>query len=548
MTVDDGFIVSGAFGDKCEIIPKSRSLNEVKFKNIEYSCVVQLNTTDAPDQIYSIYYYLGDSDPIYQDCTELIEHHPKANTFTERNLREHGYISDETDKMLVGWETEDGEYIGLGSRVEVSSEGSVFLSAVWKDYSDTSLFIVQDDKIIDYIGTEEEVVIPRRINGNDITRICANAFENCKAKSFYIPSTVTTIENEAFKNCETLTDFYMSDNIAEISDMSFCGCKNFTTLHVNAILDPVYMDQDAAKKADVLNRLSMYQGKKLVVTAGSNVMFGFDTDTGNEIFNDFKMFNLGLTAGIPAIFWKDLMINFLGSDDIYIHAPERNWGSISASLRTSALTESEAVYIESYMQVIFYIFESDWSLLKYLKINEYCSFIDIYHDFTKNKYDAISQGQNKSYSDYNDFLNDYGTVAVAECSGFKDFCWNFNGHFNFEWEAEEDFAFYLAGEKIYEPLAKKGVKVFFSFPTMNKSNLLQTYFSESELEEACIRYTEYVKRVLQAYPITVLLSQLDSVYPSELFYNTDYHLGHTPRIEHTRKILEAIKPYLEELN
>ena len=394
VTVDDGFIVSGSFGDKCEIIPKSRSLNEVKFKNIEYSCVVQLNTTEAPDYMYSIYYYLGDSDPIYQDCTELIEHHPKANTFTERNLRERGYILDETDKMLVGWETEDGEYIGLGSRVEVSSEGSVFLSAVWKDYSDTSLFIAQDDKIIDYIGTEEEVVIPRRINGNDITTICANAFENCKAKSFYIPSTVTTIENEAFKNCKTLTDFYMSDNIAEISDMSFCGCKNFTTLHVNAILDPVYMNQDAAKKADILNRLSMYQGKKLVVTGGSNVMYGFDTDTGNEIFSDYKMFNFGLMAGIPAIFWKDLMINFLGNDDLYLHAPERNWGSISALIGTSALTECEAIFIDKlYMQILFYMFESDWSLLKYLKINDYCSFIDTYHDFTVNKYDALSQGQ-----------------------------------------------------------------------------------------------------------------------------------------------------------
>ena len=107
VTVDKGYIVTGSFGDKCEITTKSRSLNEVKFKNIKYSCVVQLET-EKPDQVYSIYYYLGDSDPIYQDCTALLAHHPKANTLTERNLREMGYITDETDRMLIGWETEDG--------------------------------------------------------------------------------------------------------------------------------------------------------------------------------------------------------------------------------------------------------------------------------------------------------------------------------------------------------------------------------------------------------------------------------------------------------
>lgn len=548
VTVDKGYIVTGSFGDKCEINTKSRSLKEVKFKDIEYSCVVQLETKETPktDQVYSINYYLGNSDPIYQDCTALLAHHPKANTLTERYLREQGYITDETDKMLVGWETEDGKYIGLGSRAEVSGEGSVLLSAVWKDYSETALFTVQDGKIIDYIGNEEEVVIPRKINGNDITTICANAFENCKAKRFYIPSSVTTIESEAFKNCETMTDFYMSDNIIEISDMSFCGCKNFTTLHVNAILDPVYIEIDDATKADVLDRLEMCDGKKLVVTGGSSVTYGYNISKMQEITEGYYGFNLGLVASLNATFWYDMISDFLNEGDVYLHAPELSGIAINTQYGESCLTNNTANQL---CFLAFQMLESNWDLLNNLTVNCYCNLFDYFNMFNNNRLTALSESsQHLSYESYNVWCDIYGSITSwRDNCGFTNYAFNGNGRFNFV-DNVKDEDFIGAGESIYKPLAKKGVKVFLMFPPLNNSNLLMSYPTQNAIEEACAEYTNRVKTILQNYPVTVLLSQIDSVYLSETFCNSDYHLGYTQSLVHTQKVMQALKPYLEELN
>lgn len=539
VTLDDGYSVSGATGDKCDFTAVSPTECEVRFNGAHYSCVAQLETQKIYTQFYSLYYFLGEGDPVFQDCTELIAHHYKANTLTERDLLDRGVISEDEERMLAGWQTEDGQFLGLGNRAEVSADGAVYLFAVWKDYSDVGDFTVENGKITSYSGSGEEVVIPRKIGGEEITSIGSNAFENCSAKSFYVPSTVTAIEPEAFKACASMTDFYLTDNITVISDSSFTECKNFENLHINAVLAPVYVAYNDGKKSDVLNGLSVCKGKKLVIMGGSSVMYGYSGGLMEEIVGDYSVFDLGLMAKISQTIWLDLIEDYLGEGDIYLHAPELNGGAVSAFIKDSCLTNSP---VTQFCSQLYYVFESDWGLVQNLKINNYCEFFDTFGGFNDGKKQAIASGQAARYTDYNTYLDDYGSVRSEndDCNR-KDYVFGLNGPFRFD-EVTDEFLD-NAVRLLYEPLSQKGVKLFFTFSTLNLRNLFELYADEDGAYAAAADYTQRVRSHIGEH-ITILLTQRDSIYDSEYFCDTDYHLGHTKRIEHTRAVAEALKACL----
>lgn len=510
--------------------------NTLCYASIPSYDAVYANFRALSDYGNFLVYDLGFGQKIYQDCSALVANHPKANTLTEPDLTEDGYLTGDEEKMLIGWETEDGEFIGLGSRASVKGEGPSFLKGVWKQYSDSALFTVDNGKITHYLGAEEEVVIPRKIDGKEITSIGANAFEGCTAKAFYVPSTVNTIETNAFLNCTTLTDFYFSDNLTQINDNCFTGCRNFTTMHVNAVLPPVYLQTDYGK-ADVFNLLEMRTGKRIAVAGGSSVTYGYITSKINEILEGYTGFNFGYTLGVSSSFWCDLIMDFLEEGDIFLHAPELQNVAVFSDTNTSPLDQGPHFWV---IKHVYYLLEGDWSLASHLKVNDYCNLFAQYGEFTREKADAVSHGQALSYADH-DSLGEYGNTPDWNVgSGYENYSWNANGPLIFE--AVADNAFFCSGELMYNPLAAKGVKVYFMFPPLNRSNLFTSY--GASIEGACATYTERAKRMLAPYPITVLLSQIDAVYPSECFVNSDYHLGNPTNREHTAKVMNAIKETL----
>ncbi|MBQ4155965.1 MAG: leucine-rich repeat domain-containing protein, partial [Clostridia bacterium] len=69
------------------------------------------------------------------------------------------------------------------------------------DFSASAEFIT----IEKYNGSEMSVIVPDRINGNEVVAIASNAFsENKKIKSVKIPDTVSYIYDNAFYGCESL--------------------------------------------------------------------------------------------------------------------------------------------------------------------------------------------------------------------------------------------------------------------------------------------------------------------------------------------------------
>ncbi|HHY71932.1 MAG TPA: leucine-rich repeat protein, partial [Bacillus bacterium] len=74
--------------------------------------------------------------------------------------------------------------------------------------------------IINYIGTDENVIIPETINGVSVVKIGNSAFKEKQLKSVIIPNSVTIIGNEAFSGNE-LKEVHIPNNVASIGDKAF---------------------------------------------------------------------------------------------------------------------------------------------------------------------------------------------------------------------------------------------------------------------------------------------------------------------------------------
>ena len=71
-----------------------------------------------------------------------------------------------------------------------------------------------------------DIVIP-----NGVTTIYDNAFKNCfSLTSVVIPDSVTSIGSAAFWNCSSLTSVVIPDSVTSIGNDAFCGCNRLTSV------------------------------------------------------------------------------------------------------------------------------------------------------------------------------------------------------------------------------------------------------------------------------------------------------------------------------
>ncbi len=90
-------------------------------------------------------------------------------------------------------------------------------------------------EIIDYLGSETEIVIPSVITKNGVqytvTRIGDNAFKSYnEMKSVTIPNTVTSIGNKAFSSCYNLKSVEIPNSVKTIGSYTFEYCGGLTSV------------------------------------------------------------------------------------------------------------------------------------------------------------------------------------------------------------------------------------------------------------------------------------------------------------------------------
>lgn len=89
-------------------------------------------------------------------------------------------------------------------------------------------FVIRAGTLEKYNGASTEVVIP-----SSVTRIGNEAFKDCAGlTSVTIPNSVTSIGNEAFEGCKSLTSITIPDNVTSIGYNAFWGCASLTSVTI----------------------------------------------------------------------------------------------------------------------------------------------------------------------------------------------------------------------------------------------------------------------------------------------------------------------------
>lgn len=82
-------------------------------------------------------------------------------------------------------------------------------------------------KLVSYIGTATDVVIPAKYNGGAITEIYRSCFkDNTSITSVKIPEGVTTIDTIAFMNCSSLERVFIPASVTTIGNNAFYGASD----------------------------------------------------------------------------------------------------------------------------------------------------------------------------------------------------------------------------------------------------------------------------------------------------------------------------------
>jgi hypothetical protein len=79
----------------------------------------------------------------------------------------------------------------------------------------------------------DELVIPDTIDGNPVTSIGDQAFYRCESLTgITIPDSVTSIGEGAFYQCRSLTNITIPDSVTNIEGYAFSGCNSLTSITI----------------------------------------------------------------------------------------------------------------------------------------------------------------------------------------------------------------------------------------------------------------------------------------------------------------------------
>ena len=143
--------------------------------------------------------------------------------------------------------------------------------------------------ILEYIGNEKDIVIPKEYNGKKITKILSGAFSHVKCDTVTIPNTIKTMSNAAFSvmacgcmdihgctartiifeqgsslegisayafyNNKNLETIHLPDSVTIIGSVAFCGCESLKDIKLSPNITTI--GNEAFGRCDSLEKIEL---------------------------------------------------------------------------------------------------------------------------------------------------------------------------------------------------------------------------------------------------------------------------------------------------
>ena len=535
LVMRDGYIVESCSYENYSISKDSNNKYKIIFKNIKSPVRIKINTRrengfNTTNEVFntSIKYYFNDGSDEYKLIDYQLSYHIRQNTWTAVELKRNGYT-------LLGWNTRSdllGEHIGLGSRATVKSDEVLELYAEWFEWSKAEDFLYQRNidntlTLIGYKGSgdSEYLCLPEYINGYMVTRVASSFTTNIpcvkiNSPILIIPNTISYIDDNAFIN-SSFNDIYFSDNL----EFSSYKCFNYNIKHyfINAYKLPrLQKNNYNVRFSDNIDLLIKYQNeKKIVLYGGCNFAYGIYSPMLEEAFSDYKVINCGLNGEYNSLFQIEIIKNYIGKNDIFIHSPEQMNGY---QFMSKLLVDSR----------IFACVEGNYDLFSLADFS-YCPFIiEAYTDYNtlRLKNDECSyQDYPEFFNTYGDYLEDRDYYEVNEES--RDI--SYTEGWKYDLDLLDEKKLETLGET-YDSIARKGVTVYFTHSPMNENSC-----EEDIIYDKARMYQDLLIKRFKKYNVKIISEITDYIFKGRYFFDTDYHLNYYGAELRTERLINDLK-------
>ena len=501
--------------------------------------------------------------------TDVISVMNAASLFYEDTtfVRE-GYILKEYNTRPDG----SGVSYSLGSKFPLNSEDKV-LYCIWEKETPASDFkyeeIILEDptgrvsnwarigiRITEYLGDDETLVIPERIEGKYVTSIAKGAIKNKNIETLVMGRRILEIQDGAITGCTSLNTIYYPDSIYYISNdaLDEASYSNLHNFYVNATMAPRYSDGDAAFAIKFARLISSTEKPRIIMLGGSSAYQGFSSAYLEALLDyEYSVINFGTTRTTQGFMYLEAFSALTDEDDVILYAPENSIYMMGEStLYWKTLRDLEGMYnIFRYIDIANY----DNVLGAFAELNagdptavdpnnspRYTRKADRYEDVIKRtSIDMYGEYQHKDRQNYcsSKIYKDVYVVTLNErYKSTLEGNWqnmspndNWSDPNNKAWCNVTDPQYTVNLNRAITKARLSGARVYFSFCPVDVESLA------SGVLTATTWLTDYEEMITDTYYFDGILGSVsDYIYDHKYFYDNAFHLNDYGRTYRTYQV------------
>lgn len=322
----------------------------------------------------------------------------------------------------------------------------------------------------------------------------------------------------------SFSELYFSDNIEDIDEKAFP--YNIKTLHINAVREPCFQAvNNSTIFSDNMDRLILNADKKkLIFFSGCSFAYGVCSDAVNDVYgDDYVVFNMGMNGDINAAFQMDIMVNYIGKDDVFVHAPEE-------------MSPSQLMFSYFVNNIMFIMVEGNYDLLSLADFSDNGGVLRAFFDYIELKDEmepcSYSDGRYEDFNIYGDYI--YERPYDESTENERDVTYSDNAYCYAPELLTDSGIEKLVG--YYDAIEAKGGKVYLSYAPVNISARGGT-----EIEEKGYEFAEKFEGMLSVYGYEFISEVEDYMFLGRYFYDSDYHLNDLGASLRTERLISDLQ-------